>query len=135
MKMPPPGPGELGRLKILQDEITALIRHKEGGTVEAIAMLRAAAKLEETLPFEFGPPYIDKPSYELLGELLLDAKQPEEARAAFQKALARTPDRTRALVGLMKAAAQSGDVKKEAEIRTKLQSIWHRADRKITTVQ
>lgn len=26
------------------------------------------ATFEETLPFEFGPPFLDKPAYELLGE-------------------------------------------------------------------
>ena len=135
MTMPAADGGALGRAKILHDEIAALIRHKEGATGDAVTMLRAAAKLEETLPFEFGPPFIDKPAYELLGEVLLDARQPAEARSAFEKALARTPDRTAALVGLMKAAAQLGDRKKEAEIRSRLDAIWHRADRKPTTLR
>jgi predicted Zn-dependent protease len=135
MNMPPPDAGGLGRLRILHDEIVAMIRHKEGATREAVDLLRAAGKLEETLPFEFGPPFIDKPAYELLGEILLDAKQAGEARGAFEKALARTPERTTALVGLMKAAAQMGDRKKEEEIRARLKAIWHRADRKSLTVQ
>ena len=87
---------------------------------------------EDTLPFEFGPPFIDKPAYELLGELLLASGQPKEARTAFEKALGRTPERTAALVGLMKAAAQMGDRKKEDEIKARLQAIWHRADRKLS---
>jgi tetratricopeptide (TPR) repeat protein len=128
-------PGSRGRRKILQDEITAMIRHKEGAEREAIDLLRAAATLEETLPFEFGPPFVDKPTYELLGEVLLASNQPKEARAAFEKALGRTPDRTAALVGLMKAAAQMGDRKKEGEIAVRLQAIWHRADRKPTDLQ
>ena len=132
MNMPPADAGNLGRLKILHDEIVAMIRQREGAAGEAITMLRAAAAFEETLPFEFGPPFIDKPAYELLGELLLDSNQPKEARAAFEKALSRTPERTAALVGLMKAAAQLGDRKKEAEIRSRLESIWHGADRKPT---
>ena len=125
----------LGRLKILSDEIAALIRHKEGDGSAAIELLRAAAKLEDSLPFEFGPPFIDKPSYELLGEILLELKQPRDARAAFEKALLRTPERTAALSGLMQAAAQMGDTRKEAEVRARLQAIWHRADRRPSTMQ
>jgi tetratricopeptide (TPR) repeat protein len=135
MNMPPPDAGSLGRLRILHDEIVAMIGVKQGATAEAIATLRAAATLEETLPFEFGPPFIDKPAYELLGEVLLEATQVKEARAAFEKALSRTPDRTAALVGLMKAAGQMSDRKKEAEIKARLQAIWHRADRRPTSVQ
>jgi tetratricopeptide (TPR) repeat protein len=130
----PADASSLGRMTILSDEITALIRHKESDSGAAIELLRAAAKLEDSLPFEFGPPFIDKPSYELLGEILLETKQPREARTAFEKALRRTPERTSALSGLMKASAQMGDAKKEAEVRVRLQAIWHRADRKPTTM-
>ncbi len=130
MSMPPADAGPIGRLRILSDEITAMIRHKEGASAEAVDLLRKAAALEDTLPFEFGPPFIDKPSYELLGEILLEANQPKEARVAFEKALSRTPERTQALAGLMKAAAQSGDTKKEAEIRARLAAIRHSADKK-----
>jgi predicted Zn-dependent protease len=133
MAMPAPGAydaGAIGRVRILHDEIAALLKHKEGASKEAVTMLRSAAALEDTLPFEFGPPFIDKPAYELLGEVLLEMNQPKDARTAFEKALARTPERTQALTGLMKAAAQSGDSKKEAEIRARLQAIWHRADKR-----
>jgi len=92
-------------------------------------VLRAAATTEENLPFEFGPPFIEKPSYELMGEVLLRMNNAKDARAAFEKALARTPGRTTALAGLMHAAEKLGDGQKAAEIRARLQAIWHRADR------
>ena len=132
MSMRPVDPAALGRLRILDDEIAALIRDKEGATEEAIKLLQAAAAFEETLPFEFGPPSIDKPAYELLGEVLLAANRPIDARAAFEKALARRPERTAALAGLMKAAAASGDARKAAELKARLQAIWRRADRKVS---
>jgi tetratricopeptide (TPR) repeat protein len=122
--------GAMGRIRILHDEIAALLTYKDGASKDAIAMLQSAAALEDTLPFEFGPPFIDKPAYELLGEALLEMNQPKDARVAFEKALSRTPERTQALTGLMKAVAQSGDSKKEAEIRARLQAIWQRADPK-----
>ncbi len=132
MSMRPVDPAALGRLRVLDDEIAALIRDKEGATEEAIKLLQGAAAFEETLPFEFGPPSIDKPAYELLGEVLLAANRPIDARAAFERALARTPERTAALAGLMKAAAASGDARKAAELKARLQAIWRRADRKVS---
>ena len=90
--------------------------------------MRALSAAEDQLPYEFGPPAIDKPSHELLGETLLALDRPAEARVAFERALARTPERTAALQGLMLAAAKSGDERKATEIRARLQSIWHLAD-------
>jgi hypothetical protein len=75
----------------------------------ALAVASAAAAREASMPFEFGPPETIKPPYELLGELLLMTQKPREARAAFEKGLARTPNRTRALLGLARACAAAGD--------------------------
>ena len=110
-----------------------MIQGPQDRSRQAADGLRAAALLEEKLPFEFGPPFIEKPSYELLGEALLAANDPKEARAAFEKALARTPGRTASLVGLMNAAARMGDRKKTDDIRAQLQTIWRRADRAMST--
>ncbi len=76
----------------------------------AIVVARAAATREAGLPFEFGPPETIKPPYELLGELLLVAQRPKEARTAFEKGLARTPNRSRGLLGMARAYAAAGDV-------------------------
>ena len=48
---------------------------------------------EHAMPLEFGPPNIEKPTDELLGEMLLKLNRPTEAREAFQTALARAPRR------------------------------------------
>ena len=57
----------------------------------------------DALPLEFGPPNIEKPTDELLGELLLQLHRPAEARDAFQAALARTPGRKIDVDGLARA--------------------------------
>jgi len=98
--------------------------------VGSITALQDIAIAEERLPIEFGPPAIDKPSYELLGEALRAANRANEAQAAFEKALARTPERTASLAGLMQAAEKLGDAKKAAAIRAKLQTIWRLASRR-----
>jgi len=106
--------------RILETQLAAVTNGLHG----SIAALQDIAIAEEKLPIEFGPPAIDKPSYELLGEALLAANRPREAQAAFEKALTRTPERTASLVGAMQAAEKLGDAKKAAAIGAKLATIW-----------
>lgn len=126
-------PSYRGRVVILEQQLAAMVQGVQDRSRQATDALRAVTVLEEKLPFEFGPPFIEKPSHELLGEALLAANDPKEARAAFEKALARTPGRTASLVGLMNAAARMGDRKKADDIRAQLQTIWRRADRAMST--
>ncbi|HZC76380.1 MAG TPA: tetratricopeptide repeat protein, partial [Ktedonobacterales bacterium] len=90
---------------ILEDELRAAIMAAEGKNVEAVALLRQAAAAEESLPMAFGPPFVDKPAHELLGEVLLEMGRPAEARVAFETAVARAPNRTRSVDGLHRCAA------------------------------
>ena len=128
---PPDGTANAARgwARILDLQLSAVIQHANGNGTRAIEQLREAAALEDRLPYEFGPPFIDKPSYELLGEVLLQDREAKLALDAFERALARTPDRPAALLGLMRAAEQTGDARKAATAKSKLRIIWHRADR------
>ncbi|MFQ5690639.1 MAG: hypothetical protein ACE5HQ_10245 [Gemmatimonadota bacterium] len=78
-----------------------------GDLSQAIQLARKASELESSMPYAFGPPFVDLPSAELLGHLLLVAGRPTEARSAFRAALARTPRRASALVGLERAERRS----------------------------
>jgi predicted negative regulator of RcsB-dependent stress response len=72
-----------------------------GGNLDAaLTVLQAAAQEYEAQPFDFGPPATVKPPRELLGEVLLAAGRKDEARAAFQAALASAPERRASLAGL-----------------------------------
>ena len=115
------------RAKILESQLAALVKTASGAAAGAITAMRAVAASESKMPFEFGPPFIDKPSFELLGELLLANNQPADARAAFDESLARTPERTASLAGLMRAATKVGDTAKAAAIDAKLKNIWRHA--------
>ena len=68
------------------------------------------------------------PTRELEGELLLRARRPAQARAAFAAALARYPNRPRALLGLARAAGQAGDRPAAREACRQLASTWSHAD-------
>jgi predicted Zn-dependent protease len=78
---------------IYNGELHALLTAAEGKPEDALSELRSMAAKEHAMPLEFGPPSIEKPTDELLGELLLQLHRSSEARDAFQTALARTPGR------------------------------------------
>jgi len=97
-----------------------------GRTDSAVAALSSASSIEAALPYEFGPPETAKPPQELLGEVLLAAQRPAEARAAFQLALARTPNRSRAVLGLARAYAALGDRQQAARWYAQFRANWSR---------
>jgi tetratricopeptide (TPR) repeat protein len=86
------------------NQLRGLILIAEGNTAEGLTFLRQAVAAESELPVDFGPPTIVKPSYELLGDVLLDLGNFGEARDAYQKQLERTPNRLRSLKGAEKSA-------------------------------
>ena len=92
------------RARILTSQLQALLLLRQGKTGEAVQELRKVAEEERAMPFEFGPPYIDKPTDELLGEVLLTLNRPAEARDAFQLSLVRTPGRSLPKAGVARAA-------------------------------
>jgi tetratricopeptide (TPR) repeat protein len=83
-----PDPTDRVRPEILLDETEGLVAEQENHLAMAEKLLRRAVALEATLPIAFGPPTIDKPTHELLGEFLLRHGQRTPARAEFEKALA-----------------------------------------------
>jgi tetratricopeptide (TPR) repeat protein len=120
--------------KMLALELTALIRTGSGDSAAALAMVRQAAELDDGLPIPFGPPWTIKPPHELLGELLLGTGRAEEARREFEAALARTPRRPLAVLGLMRSQEAVGR-KAEAEAsRTLLKQLWRQADPELSGV-
>lgn len=110
-------PGDLlylERLRVMDRELMAAVAMARGEREAAIAHAGAASQLEGAMPFSFGPPFVDLPAAEYLGELLLAAGRYEEAAAAFATQLERTRLKARALQGLAEAQARSGN---EAEAR------------------
>jgi tetratricopeptide (TPR) repeat protein len=83
-------------------QIESMILAAEGRMDGAIETATKAAAEEKGWPYAFGPPAPEKPSYELLGELLLKQNRTEEAKAAFASALLRAPNRTQTLSDMQK---------------------------------
>jgi hypothetical protein len=91
------------RSDVMVQQADALQLVAEGKRAEAISMLQKTAAAETSMPFEFGPPLVEKPTYELLGDQLLAAGRAAEAAAAYRSALERTPGRTVTVEGLRQA--------------------------------
>jgi tetratricopeptide (TPR) repeat protein len=115
-------------LEVCEEELRAYAQVKRGNAAEGIAALRAAAAHDDGLPFLFGPPEVDKPPHELLGEVLLEAGRAAEARQEFRLALERTPGRSVTLLGLARASKAAGDSATADSVYAILRTNWHRAD-------
>jgi Tfp pilus assembly protein PilF len=109
-------PGKRQRAEILVRQIEALELIREGKKDEGIARLRKEAAAEGAMALEFGPPFVEKPTFELLGDELLALGRNAEAEQAYQTALSRAPGRTRSLQGLLRAEQALGQT--EAAERT-----------------
>ncbi len=91
------------RAGVLEREVDALALLAAGRTDEAIAALRQAAAAEAAMAIEFGPPFVDKPADELLGDVLLSLDRGKEAADAYEMALKRAPNRATSTNGLARA--------------------------------
>jgi tetratricopeptide (TPR) repeat protein len=117
-----------GTMRVAEREIEGLLRFRAGDHEGGLGMLRSAAALEDSLPFEFGPPAVEKPSHELVGEVLLEMGRFAEARTQLDAALARTPARPRVLDDLARVAEGTGDAARAAELRRTVADIRSHAD-------
>jgi tetratricopeptide (TPR) repeat protein len=114
---------------ILNAQMRGLLRLGEGDSASALTLLLAAARIEDRLPMEFGPPDVIKPSHELLGEVLLHGGRAADAQREFARALELAPGRARSLLGLGRAAFEAGDSTVSRKALTDLKRIWHSADK------
>ena len=112
----------------LKKELEALLASADGDGPRALALAKEAVAAEDGMSFEFGPPAVAKPAHELYGELLAAAGKPAEARAEFERSLARAPNRALSLLGLARACAKSGDRAASRDAYARLAAVWRRAD-------
>jgi tetratricopeptide (TPR) repeat protein len=100
-----PAESPMRRVPLIEgDQLQGLLSLRQGETAGGLALLVKAAAAEKDIPMEFGPPSLDKPANELLGEVLLNLDRAQEARAAFEAAQVLAPGRGQSLIGLSKCA-------------------------------
>lgn len=126
---PDPGATEFRkRVRTLGLELRGLERRGAGDDAGAVSDLERAAATEDSMAFAFGPPFVDQPAHELLGEVLLARGESSRAAAEFRRALRHAPRRTRSLLGLARASVAAGDTAAAARTYRELAAIWHAAD-------
>jgi tetratricopeptide (TPR) repeat protein len=110
-------------------EVGAWLAHAEGHDTTAVALAARAADLEDgTLKSPAVPaPVVSARAME--GELLYAAGRFALARASFERALAREPNRRRSLVGAARAARSAGDTAAARQHYAHLRRLLRRADR------
>jgi tetratricopeptide (TPR) repeat protein len=97
----------------IQREIgSAWITFAEGNKDDALRRMRAAADHEDATDKHPVTPGVVLPARELLGEMLLELKQPMLALEAFENTLRGAPERFHALYGAARAAQLAGNGQK-----------------------
>jgi hypothetical protein len=94
------------RIRVVMLQASGLEKIASGDAAGGISALRAAADAEEAIPAAFGPPLLEKPSAELLGDSLLRLGRFAEAASAYEASLAAAPGRRLSVRGL--ASARQG---------------------------
>jgi len=95
--------------EIMLAEMEALDLFAQGQQPQAFATMDRAAALQARMPKPIGRPFPVKGADELYGELLLQASRAKEAIVWFDRTLQRTPNRSRAVLGLARAYRNAGD--------------------------
>jgi hypothetical protein len=100
----------------------------DGRTDDALTTMRSAADREDRTEKNAVTPGPIAPARELLGYMLLAARRPADALAAFETTLKKEPNRFLALAGAASAAAQKGDVAASRTYSQRLLTVAAHAD-------
>lgn len=91
--------------QIQRGEMLAWIAFAEGKSADALKQMRESADLQDKV----GQGEVDIPAREMLADMLLELKQPQEALVEYQKALTLSPNRFNGLFNAGMAAEAAGD--------------------------
>jgi tetratricopeptide (TPR) repeat protein len=116
------------QVEVQRQAAAAWTARAEARNEEALRLMRAAAELEASTDKSPVTPGAVLPSRELLGDLLLELKQPAEALKEYEASLRDAPNRFNSLYGAARAAELAGDRVKAAEYYHKLVSLCAQAE-------
>lgn len=123
------------QVEIQRNTAAAWLAHAQGKPEEALKLMRAAADLEDTTEKHPVTPGAVMPARELLGEMLLELREPKLALKEFEAALVVSPNRFNGLYGAAKASELSGDREKAAMFYAKLTALGEKSDGKRPELQ
>jgi tetratricopeptide (TPR) repeat protein len=114
--------------EVMLREMEALDLFARGQHAAAFAMMDRATALQARMPKPIGRPFPVKGADELYGELLLQVGRAKEALVWFDRALARTPNRSRAVLGLARAYRNAGNAASARATYKRFLANWRLAD-------
>lgn len=116
------------QVEIQRQAAAAWLAHAEGRQEEALKLMRSAADLESSTEKHPVTPGAIVPARELLGELLLELRQPQQALNEFEASLLVSPNRFNGLYGAARAAELSGDRVKAKTFYAELTALGAQSD-------
>jgi tetratricopeptide (TPR) repeat protein len=117
------------QVEIQQLAVSAWAALSEGKQQEALRRIKSAAELEDATEKSAVTPGPLAPARELLGEMLLQMKEPTQALEQFQATLKKEPRRFRSLYGAAHAAQLSGSRDTSQKYFRELLQVCARADK------
>jgi tetratricopeptide (TPR) repeat protein len=96
------------QVEVQRREVAAWIAHANGKPADAISTMRSAAELEESMDKHAVTPGAVTPAREMLAEMLMMDKHPQDALSDYEAVLKVAPNRFNALYGAASAAEAAG---------------------------
>jgi tetratricopeptide (TPR) repeat protein len=102
---------------------SGILAHAQGNDKQAVELVRAAADLDATMDKHPATPAEVLPARELLADLLFELNDPAAALKEYEQSLRTDRNRFRSVLGVARAAKQTGDTPKAREAYEKLVTI------------
>ena len=118
----------LRRLEVMELQLWSAYEEAKGETQAALKYARQASDLEGAMPVAFGPPFVDLPSAEWLGELLLKAGEFSQAVEILEIQLQRSRQKSSSLRSLVAAHQGLGENAEALYHLQRLNLNWQNAD-------
>ena len=116
------------QVEIERRAAAAWLAHAQGKQEEALQLMRSAADLEDSTEKHPVTPGAIVPARELLGDLLLELREPQQALKEFEAALLVSPNRFDGLYGAARAAELAGDRDKARAFYAQLTALGANSD-------
>jgi tetratricopeptide (TPR) repeat protein len=119
-------------LTIAEEIVMGELAYAEGYTLEGLAHLERAVRLEDGLRYN-EPPDWYFPVRHFLGAMLLDSGRPNEAEVVYAADLRKNPGNGYSLFGLRLALEQQGKIEDARAVTKRFDRAWAAATHKLTS--